>query len=149
MSSAAYLAAVKLIITNLLPQKTLTELTNQRAGEVGGAAPTTTNTTVLDQAIELATAEVEDELGVMEATDTGGILHAKFSAELALSDLARKFSFNLSEAGLAGRDDIFQRIKRTKKTRQDKRDRIDTGDKGTGWKPPASGHNPFSSDKFS
>jgi len=140
MSSAGFRARVKSSVQNLMSEKTLIELTNQRAGEAGLAKPTSINDTVLDEAILLAAAEVEEHLSEADDTDHTDV---KLVAELVVSDLCVKHAINPTSMGFANKKDIMDRVMLVRKARVNRGDRIDTDDKETGWVPPSSGFNPF------
>lgn len=140
MASAAYLAACKTTLERLVSTKTLQELSNQRKGEVGQSVSGVVDA-VLEEAILLAAAEIEDELGAGEVTD---YRHIKFTVTLAIHDLAKTYSLNISDTSIVSRQELSAQIAQAKVTRRQRQDTFKTDDKDTGWKKPPSGHDPFS-----
>ena len=143
-SSAEYLAAVLASIELTIAPKTLISLTNQRKNEVGTSEPPAAvvaiDYDVLNEAIRLAAAAIEDELGAGSATT---VMHIKLAAELTIAELATAHAVNISDLGLAGKDDIMKRVGKARKLAVSRKPRIENGRRATGWKPGPSGHNPF------
>lgn len=144
MPSSSYIAQVKSTIESLIPGVTLKEFTNQRAGETapagGAAAHPSIDDDMLELAIKLSIAEIEEILGDGE---TGDWLHVKLCAELSLLDIGNKWAIRMDDIVIADRDSILNRATKLAKRRVKSKPRVHKDEKKTGWKAPPSNFNPF------
>lgn len=145
MPSSAVQTAIKASIENLISEKTLIELTNQRENEVGETIEDpppelTINYDVLDEAIRIAASEIEEILGALTETDYVGM---KYALQLAIRSLASEYSVNITSLGIANREQILKDAADTNRRRVAKSRSIKTQPKVTGFKENPSGFDPL------
>jgi len=98
------------------------------------------NDTLLEEVAKGCCAEVEEKLGRNLSEDA---LAVKYAAELVISDLANRFSVNMSDIGLESRARVEQRIEASRKARRARQPRIATGERKVHTRITPEGTSPF------
>lgn len=144
MADTTFKAAVRSSMTLTVSEKTLIDLSNQRANEVGTTdtpVALSINESVLTEAIRLAAAQVEPYLGTQ--TGDSDVLAVKFCSELALNDLITKHGMNPHEFGLQNRAELMAAMGDTRESRALERGTIIFKQKRTNYPANPSGHVPL------
>lgn len=144
MADSTFKAAVRTSMGLVVSQKTLIDLSNQRANEVGDTdtpAALTIDEDVLTEAIRLAAAQIEPYHGTQ--TGDSDVLAIKHCSEVALNDLCIKHGMNPSDLGLQNRADLIRSLEEARDNKVAENSLIKFRQKRTNYPTNPSGHEPL------
>lgn len=144
MADSVFKAAVRGSMGLVVSSKTLIDLSNQRANEVGDTdtpEELTINEAVLSEAIRLAAAQIEMYHGIQNGDSD--VLAIKHCAELALNDLCVKHGMNPSDLGLNNRTDLIRALEEARDNKVAENSLIRFRPKRTKYPTSPSGHEPL------
>jgi hypothetical protein len=144
MADATFKAAVRASMGLVVSEKTLIDLSNQRANEVGDTdtpAALTIDEDVLTEAIRLAAAQIEPYHGTQ--TGSSDVLAIKHCSEMALNDICVKHGMPPGDRGLQKRADLSRSLEEARDNRVAENSVITFRQKRTNYPTSPSGHEPL------